>query len=220
MPKETFYNLPDDKRKNIEKTAIIEFGKYGFDNASITRIVDKCSIAKGSFYQYFEDKKDLYLYLLSRAGEEKIKALSPVMERKEEYDFFGLIRALFLEGLKFAANNPEITQMGDWLIKNREHPIYNEMVETGMENARNIYTELLKIAIEKEEVRDDIDLDFISHTITVLSVSSIEYYFQTHGGKKVSIRKFDERMIGTIDLLIDFIKNGIGTQKKGGSGND
>jgi AcrR family transcriptional regulator len=217
LPKETFYNLPDKKRKNIEKVAIREFGKYGYDKASITRIVDMCGIAKGSFYQYFEDKKDLYFYLLTRIGEEKVKALSPVMERREEYDFFELVRALFLEGLKFAARSPEFTQMGDWLIKNQEHPIYNEMVETGMENARNIYSEFLKTAIKKGEVRNDIDIDFMSHTISVLSVSSIEYYFLTRGDKKASIKKFDERMIGTIDLLIDFLRHGIGIQGKEGS---
>ena len=217
MPKETFYNLPDDKRENIEKTAISEFAKYGYDKASITRIIDKCSIAKGSFYQYFEDKKDLFLYLVTRIGEEKVKAISPVMERREEYDFFGLIRALFLEGLKFAASNPELTLMGDWFFRNREHPIFNEMVEAGLENARNIYTELIDTAMEKGEVRDDIDIAFISHTMSTLSVSSIEYYFQTREGKKSRIKKFDERMIDTIDLLIDLLKHGIGTIGKEGS---
>jgi len=217
LPKETFYNLPDDKRENIEKTAISEFARYGFDKASITRIVDNCSIAKGSFYQYFTDKKDLFLYLITRVGEEKVKALSPVMERSQEYDFFELIRALFLEGLKFAAGNPEITLMGDWLFKNKNHPIYNEMVGEGLENARNIYSELIKAAIEKGEVRADIDIAFISHTITALSISSVEYYMQMQEDKKARIRKFDVRMIDTIDLLIDFLRRGIETNGKEGS---
>ena len=218
MPKETFYNLPEHKRRNIEKTAIKEFAEYGYDQASITRIVENCSIAKGSFYQYFDDKKDLYFYLVTRVGQEKVKALSPVMEKSQEYDFFGLIRALFLEGLKFAASNPEITMMGDWLFKNREHPIYNEMVGAGLANARSIHEDLLKAAIKKGEVRDDIDIDFISYTISALSVSSVEYYFQTMEGKKAKIKKFDEKMIDTIDLLINFLRHGIGTKGKEGSG--
>ncbi len=211
MPKETFYNLPDHKRRNIEKTAIKEFAEYGYDKASVTRIVENCSIAKGSFYQYFDDKKDLYFYLIARVAKKKAEALAPVMERSHKYDFFGLIRKLFLEGLRFAANNPEVTMMGDWLFKNREHPIYKEMLGLGQENARNIYTELLKTAIKKKEVRADIDLAFISHTISTLSVSSIEYYFQTEEGRKAGAARFDENMIDIIDLLIDFLKHGIGT---------
>jgi len=34
------------------------------------------------------------------------------------------------------------------------------------------------------------------------------------------MRKFDKSMVGAIDLLIDLIKNGIGTQIKGGSDDD
>ena len=47
MPKETFLNLPDQKRQMIEDAAIDEFAAWGYDNASITRIVEACQIAKG-----------------------------------------------------------------------------------------------------------------------------------------------------------------------------
>ena len=53
MPKDTFFNLPEDKRALICKVALEEFGEYTFDQASINRIVAKAGIAKGSFYQYF-----------------------------------------------------------------------------------------------------------------------------------------------------------------------
>ena len=60
MPKDTFYNLPDEKRALIEDVAMREFATCGYDKASISRIVDTCGISKGSFYQYFLDKKDLF----------------------------------------------------------------------------------------------------------------------------------------------------------------
>lgn len=220
MPKETFYNLPEEKRKLIEKVSIRELASFGYDKASITRIVDKCKIAKGSFYQYFDDKKDLFFYLVERVSEEKEKALTPVMQNRDQYDFFSFIRELFLEGLKFSANNPEFTLIGDWLFKNKDHPIYTEIVGVGLQNAQIIYTEFLESAISRGEIRDDIDIGFVSHTISSLSVSAVEYYFQSPAGRKKRIRKFDKSMIGTIDLLIDFIKNGIGTPKKGGNDND
>jgi AcrR family transcriptional regulator len=220
MPKDTFQNLPEEKRQLIEDVAIREFGTFGYDKASINRIVDKCQIAKGSFYQYFKDKKDLFFYLVKRVSEEKVKSLTPVIEKREQYDFFTFIRELFLEGLRFAANNPEITLMGDWLFKNKDHPIYREIVGVGLQNAQNIYTELLESAVLRDEIRDDIDIGFVSHTISSLSVSAVEYYFQNQVEKKTRMRKFDESMIDTIDLLIDFIKNGITIEKKGGNDND
>ena len=220
VPKETFFNLPESKRRLVEKTAISEFTEYGYDKASITRIVNKCKIAKGSFYQYFNDKKDLYLYLFNRIGEKKVKALAPVIQNRDQYDFFTFIRELFLEGIKFAAANPEFTLMGEWLYKNKNHPIYNELIKQGMENAQGMYTDFLKSAISKGEIRDNIDLKFISHAVSSLSVSTMEYYFQDRIGKKGGILNFDEGMMDTIDLLIDLLRYGIGTQRKEGNGND
>ena len=212
--------MPEEKRQLIEKEAIREFAAFGYDKASINRIVDNCQIAKGSFYQYFEDKKDLFLYLVKRVNEKKLEYISPVFQNPEQFDFFTLIRELFISGLKFAANNPEITLMGNWLFKSKDHPIYNEVVSVGLQNAQNVYTDLLKLAISRNEIRDDIDLDFVSYTISAMNVSVVEYYFQNIKGEEPDIRKFDEGIIETVDLLLDFIKNGIGTRKKGGSEND
>jgi len=53
-----------------------------------------------------------------------------------------------------------------------------------------------------------------------MNVSMVEYYFQSVRGEETNMRKLDENIIRTVDLLIDFIKCGIGTQKKGGNDND
>lgn len=219
IPKETFRNLPEEKQQLIERVAIREFATFGYDKASINRLVEQCQIAKGSFYQYFENKKDLFLYLITRINEKKIKSISPVFQNPGQYDFFTLIRKMFMSGIKFAADNPEITMMGNWLFKNKSHPIYKEIVNIGLQNAQNTYTQLLKQAISRSEVRADIDLDFVSHTISSMNVSAVEYYFQ-NTKEKAGMKKFDESIIGIVDLLLNFIKYGIGTQKKGGSGND
>ena len=130
------------------------------------------------------------------------------------------IRELFISGLKFAADNPEITLMGNWLFKNKGHPLYNEVVDIGLQNAQNVFTGLLELAISKNEIRYDIDLEFVSYTISAMNVSVVEYYFQNIKGEEPDMRKFDEGIIETVDLLLDFIKNGIGTRKKGGNDND
>ncbi len=65
MPKQTFFNLPQEKRDTIINAAVDEFAEYGLVNASTNRIVKNSGIAKGSFYQYFEDKEDVFKYLLS-----------------------------------------------------------------------------------------------------------------------------------------------------------
>lgn len=64
MPKQTFFNLPEQKRAKLLEAAEIEFTRVPFFEASIANIVKTAGISRGSFYQYFQDKDDLYFYLL------------------------------------------------------------------------------------------------------------------------------------------------------------
>jgi AcrR family transcriptional regulator len=64
MPKETFFKLSDDKKNKIIESAKIEFARTDFDKTSIKNIVENAGIARGSFYQYFDDKEDLLEYIV------------------------------------------------------------------------------------------------------------------------------------------------------------
>ena len=63
VPTVTFANLPEEKRQQLIDIALEEFATKPYEQASITNIVKLAGIAKGSIYQYFENKKDLYFHL-------------------------------------------------------------------------------------------------------------------------------------------------------------
>ncbi|EOH92169.1 hypothetical protein UAW_03153 [Enterococcus haemoperoxidus ATCC BAA-382] len=62
MPKTTFFHLTEEKQQRILEAASIEFSRTPLKDASIANIVKLAEIPRGSFYQYFEDKEDLYYY--------------------------------------------------------------------------------------------------------------------------------------------------------------
>lgn len=64
MPKDTFFNLDEGKRKKIIKAAKAEFLKNPLRKARVSNIVTTACIPRGSFYQYFEDLDDLYYYIV------------------------------------------------------------------------------------------------------------------------------------------------------------
>lgn len=65
MPKDTYFNLPEAKQKRIFDAAIDEIISVPISEVSINRIVQKSGISRGSFYQYFDDKQDVILFVLS-----------------------------------------------------------------------------------------------------------------------------------------------------------
>ena len=64
MPSETFLRLPEEKRTRFINAAWEEFTSTRFADASINQIIKRAKIPRGSFYQYFLDKDDLFAYLL------------------------------------------------------------------------------------------------------------------------------------------------------------
>ena len=75
MPSSTFFRLPQEKRERLLCAATEEFARTAFAEASINRIVQSASIPRGSFYQYFEGKEDLFFFLLESMKESYIHTL-------------------------------------------------------------------------------------------------------------------------------------------------
>lgn len=63
MATERFHRLSDEKKAAIRKAAIEEFACTSYDKVSINKIIQKAGISRGSFYTYFEDKKDVLQYI-------------------------------------------------------------------------------------------------------------------------------------------------------------
>jgi AcrR family transcriptional regulator len=61
MPYPRFNKLPVEKRTKLLDSAAQEFAKYGFDDASVNRILQEAHMSKGAAYYYFEGKVDLFL---------------------------------------------------------------------------------------------------------------------------------------------------------------
>lgn len=67
MPKQTFFNLPEEKRMRIKDVLIRYFANKPYSKVDIEDIAKECKVAKGSMYQYFENKKDMYIYAINEA---------------------------------------------------------------------------------------------------------------------------------------------------------
>lgn len=64
MPKDTFFNLATEKRAAITDAIQSVFLEKPTGKISVSDIVKKADIPRGSFYMYFEDLEDMFDYLL------------------------------------------------------------------------------------------------------------------------------------------------------------
>ncbi len=165
MPKDTFFNLPPDKRARIADAAIDEFAEKGYTGASISRIVAKARIAKGSFYQYFDGKIVLFKWLLYDVGSQRkleaIKELTP----PEPGDFWEQLSAMFIAGLRFGLNNPKLSRIAAVLWHPSGDPELQGMIAEFQVLARRNWKLLLQQGQAMGQVRTDLDLDLAAELV-------------------------------------------------------
>ena len=94
MCTETFLRLPEEKRGRFLEAAWEEFTRVKFADASINQIVRHAGIPRGSFYQYFTDKEDLFFYLLGDIQAQVVRVFGELL-RRTEGDIFQVQLALY-----------------------------------------------------------------------------------------------------------------------------
>lgn len=95
MPTGTWERLPEPRRRAVIEAAEREFSVRGFSGGSLNAIARDAGVSKGSLFQYFDDKVDLFAYVSERTSE-RIRA---AMEQEAaalpwSTDFFGALRGL------------------------------------------------------------------------------------------------------------------------------
>ncbi len=81
MPKSTFYRLPQEKRERIISAAREEFFRVPFAEASINKIIKNAEIPRGSFYQYFDDKQDVFQCVLKEQYQKLLQSFRETIRR-------------------------------------------------------------------------------------------------------------------------------------------
>ncbi len=90
MPTQTFLNLPKDKQERILNAAIEEFSQRNVQEANIANIVSAAGISRGSIYQYFENKEDMYVYIFDTLRRERAEYVKSAFDlyKKEPFIVF------------------------------------------------------------------------------------------------------------------------------------
>ena len=164
MPNQTFFNLSDEKQEAIVKAALNEFSEFDYSSASISRIVRNTGIAKGSFYQYFHDKKDLYLYLLSLVSEAKKTFVSQTASPDAKMDFYEYLSWLFDASIEFDRTHPVLSRLA-------YRAFYGNSSVRDLEQEKaftNFIRQLVITGIESGDININIDLEMAVFTIDTL----------------------------------------------------
>ncbi|GAB4263839.1 TetR/AcrR family transcriptional regulator [Thermincola ferriacetica] len=217
MPRQTFFNLPEDKRKKIIDIALDEFAGRPYSKASLSRIVARAGIAKGSMYQYFEDKKDLFMYLLELAAREKLAYIE--QEVDPSADFFTAFAQSMLAGIRFNLDHPKLSRVIANAMDSAGEEALHDFIAKGRKMTLEYFSQMIRRGQEQGSIRKDIDIKLASYMVSsMLSQGLTEYILDILGGSAVddllkkpelAERLNGEQIKGIIDETMKLLRNGL-----------
>ena len=207
MPQDTFFNLPEDKRNLIISSAVDEFSKAGYNTASINQICKKSNIAKGSFYQYFKDKLDLYVYIMTLAIKEKVNFFSTAIEESHNLTFIEQFRLLFLKGIEFAKKHPQYAALGEQFSKENDESAKSAVIKEGDKQSEVLLIQMIENAKTKGEIDSSVDSLALSMLLQSLTGAVNKYMLNKFGN--IGYEYNEDDVNNFVDSLLHILFNGI-----------
>jgi len=213
MPKGTLEKIKPAKREKLLSEAAKLFAQRGYSQTDMAELASRAGVAKGSLYNYFESKQELYVYVcrdgLTRSRQAVYGGLDP------GWDVYHQLEHIFNQGAAFARTHPQ------YLV------LYLNMSSAGLEP----FTGKLSLEVEKYTadhlkavlardmkrglVRSDLQVNqaafWINSLYIVFLASLVSRHFQIRMREYLEIKGrmtkkvIDEEIRRTVELIGSFL---------------
>ena len=169
MPTATWWNLDDARRDRVIRAAVAEFGRRGFSAGSLNVVAREAGVAKGSLFQYFDDKLDLYATMCDIASRRARQVVFSTVVVDGTQPYFQVLRAVVRSWVKYFRDNPSARAMA---LASRSEPDHEARTAVlSITNAHFVEAlgPLIERAIARGEFLDGVDPDHVlSFTVLLL----------------------------------------------------
>lgn len=201
MPTHTFFNLPEEKQQRILDAAIKEFSQRGVEEGNLANIIRDAGISRGSLYQYFDTKAELYAYVFTTLRKERYDYVQPAFALYKTKPFLEFFRQFYFLDCEFLLAHPSHIDLGKGLYTG------TDSISKGIiQRQQTLYKEWFLVAIEYDKDRGEIDKKIDSSALADLCVHFVTDIFIFQSVQtQVSIYNLQD----SLDKMLYLIQHGI-----------
>jgi len=169
MPRATWDNLDERRRERVLHAAMAEFGSRGYSAGSLNVISREAGVAKGSLFQYFEDKFDFFAHVAEQTSLTVYAAMAPHLNGPEPGEpFLTYFTRLIDTWMQYMAEHP--LERGVTAATNLElDPDVRRVIRAPV---HRLYAQglrpLLEDAVASGEIAPDADIDALLAMLILL----------------------------------------------------
>lgn len=169
-------------KRQIINVSLEEFSRNDFESASLSAIISRLHLAKGSFYRYFESKDALYEYLIKFCSG-LFTVNTELFLNAPEKEFTDMWLDLFQNFKQHEAEYPFIIRF--WIKSAKDKKLYAKDAERNhaLQKKLEIMKGNLAGRAHSDGLRTDIDIGYISFTV-LCHLMALVYYIAFQYGIK------------------------------------
>ena len=189
MAKQTFLNLPEDKRNMVVNALKKEFSRVPLKDALVSNIIIDAKIPRGSFYQYFNDIEDAFYYIIGEYSKDIKRKLLEHLE-KNKGDIILSYRELYLYILN-VVDNPDDKEYFENIFLNMNYEI-EKMFTPNFNDGLNLI--LNHVDISKLNISSKFGLGYILDIIESIMMTNIIQSYKRNLSKEKNKEIFEREL--------------------------
>lgn len=192
MPTNTFLNLPKNKQNIIIEASIKEFKRALLIDASINKIIKDAGISRGSFYNYFTDINDLYIYSVNNYKKDLIEIIKKVLIETDG-DLIEGTKIIYDKIINFCSKDKDLFK-NIFLNFNYNVSIRNKNYCDDLENKYKLVELMSTINKQNLKINNEEELFLIIDIITGFVVHGLIEIFLDDKYKEIIKEKLEKQL--------------------------
>jgi len=197
VPTPTFLKLPAAKQERVLAAAVHEFSQRNVEQAVISNIVKQAGIPRGSFYQYFANKEDLYVYMFETLRARRREYTRPAFESFKKEPFLTFFERFYQLDTQFLFQHPQHIDLGK-IMYSHAYGVSRGLIDAVQRRYRDIFLVAITHDQDLGRIRKDVDAravaDLCVHFMTDI------FIFQNFS-RRMSLPALEEHMRGILNVI-------------------
>jgi len=156
---DAWQTLPAAKREQVTRAAVDEFATHGYARASMNTLVKSAGISKGSLFQYFRTKGDLFEGIVDAAFGQVKAQVKSVRDDTAGQPLDVRLEQLLEAGFQFVSDHPRLASIYFRVLRSGDAPFGRRRLEEMGQLSRRFLAELIADAQARGEADPTLDPD-------------------------------------------------------------
>lgn len=205
-----FRSLSPEKREKVFQAAVDEFASKGYRSASMNSLVRTAGISKGSLFQYFHSKEDLFAAVVEMAAARVKRYLKRVRDETAELTFFERLEWLLRAGFAFIDSHPLLARIYFHLLQSGEAPFGSERIAGLRRQGEEFLADLVAAAQKRGELRASVDTARVSFLLNALMETLLRAYYTEFLAAGLGLYRGDAKSLDRwVSTTLDLLRNGL-----------